>query len=492
MRFLLLSLALALPNLSLAADLNGYTAKHECRIGNVNCDIDLVPPNCDIVIDTSDTSWNKIYSNNGARTFCVSAGDHTSKGSINLNFSGGANQRKWIRSTATQNPIVQSPGSRATVKNIIFNGGQYWVIDRIAVNGQGSADPAVWFKGGTNSGNNVINRSLLENGGTGYTGVVYIESGADDNAIQNSVIRNSIFVRDEDNDCINLSNVTGTLIVNNEIYRCRGKGIFSPSGGPIPNAIIENNDIYVDKSQQSDCNGNVVADGPCSGGESPIFLKSGGTLGKPVTVTKNRLWGVRFTDLNLCCGGGTSGAVVHLSRGTEAPQHDGADYVLLHNNLIMGGQLGVASYPDGPENISVVGNIFYQIRRYSTREVTGTMQLFTATKTEWYFNTVVDSDIWLSVHPDAALNDVRCNVAIASGSQSGQSSSDTTIVDNMVYANAADAKGTEYCFWRKLHTGAEQICIPHARPTSSSPHAKACASAPGFRTGIGINDAPLL
>lgn len=474
---------------SFAADRNGYTAQHECRAGSSGCNIDLTPPSCDVFISVSDSNWSKIYSNTGAKSYCIEPGDHTSKGVITLNFSGTSSQRKWIRSTTNQNPATQSVGARSTVKQIFFNGGQYWVIDQLALNGLGSSDPGLWFKAGSNSDNNIVNRSLIENAGARYTGVVYIDVGSDYNTIQNSVIRNSQFVRDEDNDCVQLGNVTGTRIVNNEIYNCKGKGVFSPSGSPIPGTVVENNDIYVDVSQQSDCSGNIVAGGPCSGGESPVYFKSGGILGNPVSVIHNRLWGPRWTDLNLCCGGGSSGAVVGLARGTESPQDAGADYVLIQNNVIMDGQLGVHSYPDGPDHISVIGNIFYKIRQYYKNEVTAAMQLYTATNVEWIFNTVVDSDVWLLLSSSAKSNDIRCNVAIASGSQTGQASFDTTIVDNVAYTNANDAKGTQYCFWRKLHTGPEQVCIPYVRPTSASPHLQKCTSPRGSNTNIGIGGA---
>ncbi len=51
-----------------------------------------------------------------------------------------------------------------------------------------------------------------------------------------------------------------------------------------------------------------------------------------------------------------------------------------------------------------------------------------------------------------------------------------------------------YCFWRKLRTAPEQVCIPYAVPDVSAPEDGFCNSENmggvplGSRPGIGIND----
>ena len=46
----------------------------------------------------------------------------------------------------------------------------------------------------------------------------------------------------------------------------------------------------------------------------------------------------------------------------------------------------------------------------------------------------------------------------------------------------------EFCFWRKLLTAPERVCIPNVVPSADSPHVDACDPSIGSRTGIGVDD----
>jgi hypothetical protein len=124
---------------------------------------------------------------------------------------------------------------------------------------------------------------------------------------------------------------------------------------------------------------------------------------------------------------------------------------------------------------------------------------------EYYLNTVVDATYWFVSQGYGTNNDVRCNVAINSGGQSGGVGSGTQFDNNAFYAtplfttnqqtsnniarsSVSDSANTDYCFSRKLRTAPEQFCIPHARSTAASPHYQACDKALGSRQDIGIND----
>jgi len=103
----------------------------------------------------------------------------------------------------------------------------------------------------------------------------------------------------------------------------------------------------------------------------------------------------------------------------------------------------------------------------------------------------------------ATNNDIRCNVIINGGSQAGAAGADT-VVDynafynsspyttvspdhNVVQGNVLAANALPYCFYRKLLTGEEKICIADVLPTPASPHYRACDSDIGSRANIGIN-----
>jgi hypothetical protein len=130
---------------------------------------------------------------------------------------------------------------------------------------------------------------------------------------------------------------------------------------------------------------------------------------------------------------------------------------------------------------------------------------------EWYLNTIIDVDQWLSLGgPDgsggpSSDDDIRCNVIINGGTGSISPGSNTQIdnnvffnttsfstagsaTTNLVFANASQAQAVDYCFYRKLRTGPERVCIPNAKPQTTSPHYRACDTSTGTRKGIGIND----
>lgn len=494
---------------AVAADANGYTAQYECRADGPNCSTDvptLVGQSCQQTI-TASTPWSSInWSNN---VICIEAGDHSSKGALTIRASGTASNRKILRyvrqSDNGDDPWRQSSGNRATIKRIVLDGASYWILHRLTVDGGGAVQEAVKFLDSSGASNNVLSRILVENSGDNLVAVS--GQGNDNNTIQNSVLRKCVVAPGLDSSAVSLSgNARNTSIVNSEIYDCV-KGIYTSEHGAA-GTVIENNDIYLSPDMRTNCSGGYTPNGGCAAGEVLVGMKSGGTPDNIVRIVNNRMWGMRATDTSVCCaGGGAQGDAVGLdSNGSGAnPSTQGAKYTLVQNNIIMDSQHGITSYWSGVRNNSIIGNILYDIRRYSSRFQSYAFASEDGynSNSEWYLNTVIDSDTWINFG-GAANNDIRCNVVINSGGAASSPGSGTQVSNNAFYATqstatdgssntiarpqVSDARNTSFCFMRKLLTSSEQFCLPDARSTANSPHLQACAADIGTRTGIGISD----
>ena len=498
-KILLVSLPLVVPSVTHAADVNGYTAQFELNVGSA--------PACSAIIDSvNDSDWNRL-NDPAYPVICIAPGDYSSRGAITLTVNGSPSNKRWLRyyNSANSNPPwEQSAPERAKLNRLVFSSANYWIIDGITVDDGGAVQEAVKFMDGTNAKNNVVNRVLIENSGDH---LVSVASGNDDNSIQNSVLRNCVVAPGLDSSAISISgNVRNTRIVNNEIYNCV-KGVYVSEHGAA-GTIVENNDIYINTDRYTNCNGSLTTTGTCSAAEVLIGMKSGGTSSNPVLIIKNRMWGMRAADTSVCCaGGGAQGDAVGLDGNGDGadPNTTGTKYTMLRNNIVMDSQHGITSYWDGVRNNSMIGNILYNIRRYSTKFQS---YAFSAeggynSSSEWYLNTIVDSDVWMNFGV-APNSDVRCNLAINSGSAASSPGSGSQVTNNAYYATSGtatdnsansiarfqvvDSKNTSFCFTRKLLTNPEQVCIPNAKSTAQSPHYRACTADIGTRAGIGIND----
>lgn len=497
--FAAIALALSLSP-SFAADLNGYTAKYECRDGNANCDVDvaaLANRPCDQVI-TPSMPWSSInWSNN---TICIEAGDHTSKGMLTFSASGTATNRKVLRYYRVNDnndvPWNQNDANKAKITAINVNSNDYWVIHRLALVGTGSGYEQLQFRNSAN--NNIVDRVLSE--GSNLEWVIEDSSNV---TIQNSVLRNSGKTFNTSVIGISMGGAIDAHIVNNEIYDIAGHSMqFWENGQSSDGAVIENNDIYTSNNQFTDCNGNYTPNDPnskCTVAEMSISLKNNGTQAKPIQIIHNRLWGSRRTDVSLCCdGGGEGGGLISVRAGAAS----GGNWIMIRNNILMESQVGVGYYPAGSTRTSLIGNLAYKIKRYHPSFDTGALLMGYSDRAELYLNTIIDSDIWTNLN--ATNGDIRCNVALSSGGAVSTPGSGTQVEFNSFYqtpsysngnpvntvsrATTAESRNTNFCFNRKLLTGPELVCIPNVRPTTTSPHYKSCDPGLGSRTAIGIDD----
>jgi hypothetical protein len=502
-----------------AADENGYNALYECRPGGTYCNIDipaLASTDCQVTVTTADSDWSKII-NSSARFFCIAAGDHSGKGTLTLRSAGSASARKVLRYTSAdddgRDPWKQSEGQRARIRKLDLDGADYWLIHRLSIDGGGWSQNGIFIGRGSN--NNIIDRVLVQNH-HGYQLIGDWNGENDRNVIQNSVLRKAYLDRVFEAECIDTQKSTNMRVVNNEVYDCHkafsvGSGVVDTRG-----LVVENNDFYVSTQWYTDCNGNFNGAGPCSGSEAVMSIKAGGIAGNPALYIHNRIWGGRPGDGNLI-GFDSSGNGTGISISASGADNPGlkTDYLLFANNVVMDSQKGITGWWGPDDNLSIIGNILYNIRAFNGSAVSVGMELNAKRYSEIYLNTIINTDQWIYLGGSAAsggsadYNDIRCNVVINGGGNSISPGYGTVIdnnafynttpyttasgsVKNLVRASAVDAQAGDYCFYRKLKTGAERVCIPNAKPQSSSPHTRACDGNLGTQPGIGISDAPVL
>lgn len=496
-----------------AADRNGYTAQYECRAGNANCNVDVAALRtraCGQIITTS-MPWSSIdWSSN---TICLEAGDHSWKGTLTIPSSAsgaGSNYkvlRYYRRDDSGDEAWNQTAANRAKVRRIAISGADYWSIHRLTLDGDGNRFGGLLdFLNDTGSNFNIADGLLIEDGNSNG---VHVGAGNNGNTIQNSVIRNCRYNRGNDYSGVEHDGgPSNTRTVNNEIYGCN-KGVYI-SEHVAAGTVIENNDIYVPTSMYTDCDGNYNGTGPCSATETQLGTKNGGTSSNPVKIIHNRIWGNRATDMTVCCNGGGQGSLVFI--GGQGPNTDpnrvGAKYTLFQNNVLMDAQFGVGGYWSGVRNNSYIGNIIYKIRQFNSKYPSLGINSGSGHQSEWYLNTIIDAHVWDT--PSGPYggndNDVRCNVVVNSGGAS-KPGSGTQIENNaffgappittasssndVVSANGSNSNNEEFCFYTKLLTGPERVCIPHALPTAASPHRGTCDATAELRRGIGISDSGL-
>lgn len=426
-----------------AADANGYTVQYECRAGNPNCNVDVASFGqraCDQTIEPT-TPWTSInWANN---TICLAAGDHTGKGTLNVpaSASGTAGNYKVLRyfrsGDTDDDPWNQSSANQAKISRIKFLGARFWVVHRLVFDPNFAAHSSAIHvaDGVTRSDHIVINRVLAQHGER----QVYFE-GALDSVIQNSVLRESIKATGVDSDGVRLGHLPRNIwIVNNEIYRIHSHGVSTSANSDSPGSVIKNNDVYVDASvQYTNCEGSYTTDpnAPCSDAEAGISLKSGGgSSAGHLKIIHNRIWGQRRTDTNVCCISGGQGNGMTLS--SQDVTDPGTHYALLQNNIVTHMQTAVVTPREGPQNNSIIGNIFYNIKDYYAPVGSiGSWALSSLghwDSNEVYLNTVVDSNSWGNFGSGNSDLDVKCNAIIASGPNTGGTPDAGTVVDDNAF-----------------------------------------------------------
>jgi len=439
------------------ADANGYTAQYECRSGGPNCDVDvvtLVAQSCQQTVlpnSEGDTTWTKITSNPSSNVFCIKAGDHTAKGVLTLPSDGTSGTRKILkywRATDNNDEPWNQGSNQAKIYGIDTNGKDYWIIHRITVDrnytGNGTL-VALW----SDTTNLIMNRILVQHGAESGWLIATHNSGQQDIVLQNSVIRRATLspAYPIENQCVGVGNTLRFWAVNNEIYDCN-KAITASDGDSFIGGVVENNDLYQSPAGQTDCNGNLdTAPRNCGTMEGMAVFKGGASSGTSNIgrIVHNRIWGGRVGDSTIALPG--SNVAVSLSSSPSGGT--GADYMLVQNNIIFDGHVGVWNYHglnpsfpgviDGPNNVSVIGNILYNmVTRYPVEDDKGAFNVWRTQEFEWYLNTIIDAqDTWMRFSSGSgesnANHDVKCNVAIASAAADTSGAGSGFVMDTNVF-----------------------------------------------------------
>lgn len=405
-----------------AADPNGYVAKYECRGGNANCNVDVVSLGnraCDQVVSVS-TPWAAI--NWSKNTICLEAGDHSGKGTLTIppNTNGTPSNYKvlrYVRSNDTNDePWRQT--AQAKVEKLIVDQSDYWLIHRLTFPSTAhrvEVRVAVSATVANDTKNVIVNRVLIE--GSMWAGVphwafseICVTNNYDMITVQNSVIR-GFYGAPNLVEAVALDLQCGKNLhaVNNEIYDWSSHPIQTGNnhGPTLVGIVVENNDLYHSPLMYTNGGQRMRA-------EAPLQIKNSGTVLSPTQIMQNRIFGSRWTDLSTCCNGqdGT-GLSVNLPFGGSFK------YILIQNNTIFDNQNGVAWYPVGSKNMSVIGNIFARQRQYLPSK-SSHAAVVEMTEGELYANTFIDNAQYGMSFGGGQNNlDIRCNALISGGAREG-------------------------------------------------------------------------
>ncbi len=432
MRKVILAAILLWPVLSFGADANGYTSEYECRLGGPQCNVDVVgltTTSCTAsnaqIINPGD-AWSTI-DQAGKTVICLAAGDHSAKGLLTLTASGTAGTRKVLRyyraGDNDDEPWNQSVANRALIHSIETGNQSYWIFHRLSSTGTNTPK----FRTETTTGSNLIySRLYLANGANPAGSDADILIDAANSTLQNSVIHGGA-------PYVNVSTIgvlTGSSlnirIVNNEIYDIPGwlAGTYE-IGVPTGGTVWENNDFYVTTATYVDCVTHAYSvTGSCSLTEVAIGMKADSASSNPYRIIHNRFWGMRKCDDALSCdGGGSDGENIGIGGGTNY-----GDYVLVQNNIVFDSSSGMQinnQVAGGANNISIIGNIFYNINnKGSTASGYGIscyQSVAQLSATEVYLNTIISATGTPGWYESCGENnfDVKCNVVISSGVKFG-------------------------------------------------------------------------
>ena len=343
---------------------------------NYSKEVDL--PSCDgsDALRISTTSGLGQINTSSKRVFCIAPGDYRSYGKLAINASGGTESApKIIRFESSEfddnDEIFQADISKlARMPQIDIRNTSHWVINRLAFIGV-SGQP-IRIAGSTDI---VVDRIRLQSNRNG----IEIQHGTHDSYIQNSYIGDQLIPQGGGNDgvCVAMighyqqHNLNGNInydypvvakdnyIVNNEIFNCNDgfQAVWMPQYSNYPDfqgTIIAGNDIYIDNSRRTNCNGSLSWNGDCAYTENAMDFKAASlNASNPVEVFDNRMWGWRKTDSSYNGPANSWGTAISTHYNSMKNLH-------VYENVIFDVGAGVG-YTRGSNNSVVRDNIFANI-----------------------------------------------------------------------------------------------------------------------------------
>lgn len=494
------------------AGYDDYKSTYEKSISLPKCDTSK----SDVKIISSNSDWSDINSSK-YRVYCVKPGNYTGVGQIVVTQSGSSSSKRYMiyysDGDAGKSPWKLSADERATVNALSFEGAGWWVVDRITATNSNYKISGKKLLDVVNKSNDIVfNRLLLEKNNDA---LFRITEGARDITLQNSVLRHTKLSNNKLYNCIYLAarDAAGSTvhphIVNNEIYDCPVDGVqinsVTKKTGPqvgFDGMVFENNDIYITPDLYTDGKGNLDRNGPYACAENAIDIKITRVQpGEELTrVIHNRLWGYRTAepDTGICDPNGSPAAPA------IAIHHTYTDYILFKDNIILDSENGIYIAKPGPNNLSFIGNLFYDVA--NKKNPRGAMIFQRGSNIEAYYNVVVGPSTYLE--GGASKIDMRNNTLVNSGnwkspdfSSSGSSvrnnayfntkvyNGDADKGNNLVKSSASESRNSQFCFYRKRLTNPEQICVPYVIPSTNSPQTGIFDTDIGSLSGYGIDNA---
>jgi hypothetical protein len=350
-------------------------AQFEKTVSLPDCD----PNNPEVKIISQVADWSAV---NRAkfRIFCVQPGDYSAAGDLVIKSSGSKDAQRYLIHIDASNgediqPWRQAQHQRAIIKSLTLRKTHHWVVDGLTITDPDDTSDKrlVDVK---QSHNNVFNRLLLEHNDAH---LYRVTQGSADNTLQNSVLRYTKIENRTEHACVYIAvddrygDTVNPHIVSNEIYDCAGDAIQtnsnskkSPQHG-IKGMIIENNDMYITPAMYVDCKtGNRTPNGRCACAENAIDIKIAYVGESPdkeslSRIIGNRMWGYRATN-NLPA---SLGGLCEKTNNKYAPAIDfhfvGADFIHVEGNIITDSENGIWVSRSGPEHLTIVDNLFYDV-----------------------------------------------------------------------------------------------------------------------------------
>ena len=314
----------------------------------------------------TDDDWNMISAKRKT-IFCVKPGAY--HGEIYVKRKGTKENPLYLLldNGNDDHPVKLDKSLLANV-SLRFEDSDYWIVDRMAnIDTFGEIDDSIVPMVFINSSNNIINRYYATHANDG----IEIRDNSNNNVIQNSRIENMTDIgRRNDRSCILLltrnknSEVKNTKIIKNELKNCNDGVhlLWRSNVGSVKynGTVIYDNDISVDSSIYTDCNGTLTPSGECSYSEGAIDIKSGSSdINNPIIIRRNRMWGFRKSDTTNSLEADPGVAVVF---------HHGVTHVVVEDNVIFDSAQGIMAVDKEPKEYSLsssnmVNNFMTDVRR---------------------------------------------------------------------------------------------------------------------------------
>lgn len=426
--------------------------------------------NSEMYLIQSDTDWNHI-NDTDKRYFFVAPGNYTGLGRIDITISGSAASPRWLLwydpsdpEDISTHPVDMSIEKRAEFERIRLRG-SHWIIDRIyGTATAGSKNPTFELE----ASNLVINRVLVEDGGGG-AGQISIQ--ASEIIVQNSVLRNTQIIPNNDIHAMKLSFGYDVRIVNNEIYNFAGDGLqLGDKPESFKGAVIYNNDFYIDVSLYPE----EVEEIPH---ENAIDIKQAGLPGNAqnlVLIKNNRFRNIAHTP------GGTS---PNIDQGTIdfSNKNDSKSHVLVEDNIFYDCKIPFNTKGGGQtSNFTIRRNLIYNATRF------GFWVPGDYSGHEFSYNTILGvSDFqgdqnWINT--DSENQEIYGNLIVDGGVpllEEGNYVSDYNVFANSIQTTSEGANSViltaiegnefvDFCYTFKQLTNPIMLCIPNAQPLQST------------------------